>query len=83
MKDGKEIDVNDMTENHVRNTVNMLLRKNKPNTVLYMILKGKECIDAQVREIEKKKEIFPHGEMAQDFNDRYESLEYIDCGPWN
>jgi hypothetical protein len=69
MKNGEKIPVVDMTEEHARNTIQMLLRKNNPNVLLYTILKGREAIDAQVKAIEKKKEIFPHGDMAQQFNE--------------
>ena len=36
------------------------------------------------KRVSKAKEIYPHGEMAQDFNDTQESLEFLDCGddPW-
>ena len=54
MKDGKEIRVLDMTEDHARNAIMMLLRTKKPNTLLYLMLKGKEAIDAEIENERKR-----------------------------
>lgn len=59
MKDGTKINVDDMSIEHLRNTLKMILR-NIDNAITKTKLEAK-----------KSKEIVLNGEMAQDFNETY------------
>lgn len=76
MKNRKQIEVSDMTENHAMNVINMIIRQNSPKDLLNVILMG----------VEKSKVLDPEvtlrGDMAQQWNDMNEKYD-IDSDPWD
>ena len=81
-KEGVTMDVKDMSDEHVTNTINMLRKKVNNKSFLNLILKGSQAY----RDEAKPKEIFPHGDMAQQFNEvssreLFESAQFTEI-PW-
>ena len=64
-REGKEIEVKDMTSSHAENCVLMLMRNNGPHKVLASLLYAYE----KNLEEQKAKEVTLNGDMAQQFND--------------
>jgi len=73
-KDGKEIDVMDMDDNHAKNALAMIIRNNRDHDILNYILKGKEAYDAELKR--KPKAFAPQGEIAQMMEDQMLNDEY-------
>ncbi len=63
-KNGVRISVDDMSEQHAKNTLKMVLR-----------LLEKERLDA-IKAKKKRKEVVLNGDMAQQFNDQQEEDMY-------
>ena len=65
MRDGKLISVDDMTEEHAKNTLKLVLKNRQ--TVIKQIVKS------------KRREFMLHGDMANDFNSsQYDDNEIDD-----
>ena len=63
-KEGKEIEVKDMTSSHAENCILMLIRNNGPHKILEALL-----YTYQKDSGTKSKEVKLNGDMAQEFND--------------
>ena len=79
---GKEIEVEDMDDNHALNTVNMLMRNSTPQIILECILVGRKKLldDIKSKNTFVKYTIELNGDMAQEFNDTNygDEQEYFD-----
>jgi len=64
-REGKEIEVKDMTSSHAENCVLMLMRNNGPHKVLEALLYAHEKHSKE----NQPKEVELNGDMAQEFND--------------
>ena len=67
-REGKEIEVKDMTSSHAENCVLMLMRNNGPHKVLASLLYAYE----KNLEEQKAKEVTLNGDMAQQFNNSFD-----------
>jgi len=67
-REGKEIEVKDMTSSHAENCVLMLMRNNGPHKVLESLLYAYE----KNLEEQKAKEVTLNGDMAQQFNNSFD-----------
>ena len=65
-REGKEINVSDMTPSHAENCILMLIRNNGPRIVLESILYAHEKYSEKSIRAD---EVILNGDMAQDFND--------------
>jgi len=82
MKNGQQIDVADMDDNHVQNTINMIMRNNTPRNLLNAILLGVQ----KAREIDNKhsnRDIEPQGDMAREFNRTFDHDIHDDIYPYD
>lgn len=66
-RDGRVMDVDDMTDTHVRNAFKLLLRALKKE---------------QERRYPVERTIQLNGDIANDFNDTMEAFEYDDVDPY-
>lgn len=66
-RDGRVMDVDDMTDTHVRNAFKLLLRALKKE---------------QERRYPVERTIQLNGDIANDFNDTMEAFEYDDMDPY-
>ena len=67
---GKVIEISDMDDNHARNCINMLVRNNSPQAVLFLICEANEARKQKLKE----KSQYPfelNGDMAEQFNETY------------
>jgi len=80
MKNGKTIEVSDMTENHAMNVIQMLIRQNSTKDLLNVILIGSASAKRDL--VEKNTEVTIHGDMAQQWNDMNEEHDYHE-DPWD
>ena len=67
-REGKEMEVKDMTSSHAENCVLMLMRNNGPHKILEALLYAYE----KHSEENKPKKVELNGDMAQEFNDTQE-----------
>jgi hypothetical protein len=70
-REGKEIEVKDMTSSHAENTVLMLMRNNGPHKILESLLYAYE----KYSEENKPQEVVLNGDMAQEFNDMQDNID--------
>tara|TARA_R110000764_G_scaffold130666_4_gene218548 strand:- start:4668 stop:4919 length:252 start_codon:yes stop_codon:yes gene_type:complete len=71
MRNGQKISIDDMDEQHVRNSLKMILRK---------LEKTKAELMTRVKIIsEKKTEVTLNGDMAQQWNDMNEDADMFDA----
>ena len=71
MRNGQKISIDDMDEQHVRNSLKMILRK---------LEKTKAELMTRVKIIsEKKTEVTLNGDMAQQWNDMNEDTDMFDA----
>jgi len=68
-REGKEIEVKDMTSSHAENCVLMLMRNNGPHKILEALLYAQEQANIEAEKAERADEIVLNGDMAQHFND--------------
>ena len=73
-KNGKKIAISDMDDNHARNCINMLVRNNSPQAVLFLICEANEA-RKQKRRKESQYPFELNGDMAQQFNEHYSKDE--------
>ena len=71
-REGKEMEVKDMTSSHAENCVLMLMRNNGPHKVLEALLYAQEQAKIEANRAERADEVILNGEMAQEFNDTQE-----------
>ena len=67
-REGKEIEVKDMTSSHAENCILMLIRNNGPHKILEALLYAYQK-DSET----KSKEVILNGDMAQEFNDMHDT----------
>ena len=72
-RDGSTIEVSDMDDNHLTNTIAILTKKMSKQTLLNVILKGIHTFGE-----EAIREITLNGDMAQEFNDLNDEPNYYD-----
>ncbi len=70
-KNGVRISVDDMTEQHAKNTLKLVLRMLEEERL--------EAIEAK----KKRKEVVLNGDMAQEFNDQQEFNEFNDLSEFD
>jgi len=77
MANGQQIDVDHMSENHLRNTLKMILRNIEAQRAL--------IAEKAKQESRKRHHIELQGDMAQQFNDTYFADEeaYLDSDEFN
>lgn len=71
-REGKEMEVKDMTSSHAENCVLMLMRNNGPHKILEALLYAQEQAKIEANRAERADEVILNGEMAQEFNDTQE-----------
>ena len=74
MANGKEIEISDMDDNHAKNSINMLVRNNSPQAILFLICEANEARKQKLR----KESQYPfelNGDMAQQFNSMSRDME--------
>jgi hypothetical protein len=77
MRNGQQIDVDDMDDNHIKNTINMLRRNIGDRDILKLIIFAKQSIqDEQTNSHNHQVKL--NGDMAQEFNNTQDSLDYDD-----
>jgi hypothetical protein len=82
MKNGRKIEVSDMTENHAMNIINMIIRQNSPKDLLDLILIESAGVKRNL--VKKKTEVIVRGDMAQQWNDINEEHDFLDeMDPWD
>tara|TARA_R110000850_G_scaffold51957_1_gene126003 strand:- start:224 stop:511 length:288 start_codon:yes stop_codon:yes gene_type:complete len=75
---GKEIEVEDMDDNHALNTVNMLMRNSTPQIILECILVGRKKLLDDIAKRKAKREFTLQGDIAQMHHDMHMEEEYYD-----
>jgi hypothetical protein len=70
--DGRELEVWDMDDKHVKNVINQIRRKAGDRDLLTLILRGMDYYKKEAEKAKKKRKITINGEIAQEFADNYE-----------